>query len=112
MCISQFDSAKRLIMNILTISNKVEKKTFPPVQNGECDGLGCGFNICWCDEHTEMAEEFQRQFQEQWNPETWKASEKQQSFEKGWRFGTKRLMDIINAADCCSIDKAKQTLKK
>lgn len=87
---------------------KTETKQFPPVQNGECDGLGCGFNICFCDEYTFMAEEFQRQFQEQWNPKTWEASEKQKNFEKGWRFAWKRLEPIINNAEKWAIVKAKQ----
>jgi hypothetical protein len=60
-------------------------KGFPPVPNGNCDGLGCGDHICWCDEHAAMAEEYQRQYNKQWDYNSSECN----TFENGWRVGNK-----------------------
>ena len=66
---------------------EVDPKTgFPKLINGSCDGLGCGFTVCWCNEHIEMQEEFQRAFDKPWKDNDVECN----IWERSWRFGTKR----------------------
>lgn len=64
------------------------------VENGSCDGLGCGSNpinishLCFCDEHTAMANEYQRVTGKKWQlvpGGNWQDPECK-AWEAGWRF--------------------------
>lgn len=65
-----------------------------PVENGSCDGLGCGANpinishLCFCDEYTAMANEYQRVTGKQWQP--YKDADCK-AWDTAWRFLWKRI---------------------
>ena len=59
--------------------------SFPKLNGGWCDGMGCGkYEPCFCKAHLEMKEEFQRLFQKPWNIDDVDC----QRVDKLWRLGT------------------------
>ncbi len=70
-----------------------DDNSFPEIENGCCDGLGCGKGVvCWCDEYQAMKEEFQRVFNKAWDTkQPWEGQDIDcVNWEKSWRFGTSR----------------------
>lgn len=67
-------------------------ETIPDVVSGDCDGLGCGANVCWCEEYTKMRNEFQRVYKVAWGS----GSEIEKAWEQAWRFGTTPLLAKLN----------------
>jgi len=72
--------------------NEIDTKTgFPRIDNGNCDGLGCGHgHVCWCDQYQAMKEEFQRVFNKPWDTRFPNQGQDIDcvNWEKSWRFGT------------------------
>ena len=66
---------------------------FPPINPGMCDGMGCGAGVCWCIEYNAMNYEYQRLYNKPLDTD----SEECKVFEASWRFGTKRLMNMIDS---------------
>lgn len=80
------------------------EEPLPAVENGSCDGMGCGRNqinidhLCFCDEHTAMANEYQRVTGKEWQLKSggnWQDPECR-AWDYAWRFLWKRIQDKNN----------------
>jgi len=89
------------------MEQEIDPKTgFPEIENGCCDGLGCGKGaVCWCNEYKAMKEEFQRVFNKAWDTKyEWDGQDIDcVNWEKSWRFGTsswKRAEEKVFEFNC------------
>lgn len=68
----------------------------PKIISGECDGLGCGNKLCFCNEQEALANYFQEKYDLPWSRIQSAASPEQKIFEDAWYFGFNRASKLIN----------------
>lgn len=62
---------------------------FPRLINGECDGLGCNFKICWCNEYLDSREKYQEVFNKPWD----RSTDECNAWEESFRYSFLRYKD-------------------
>lgn len=62
-----------------------------PVENGQCDGLGCGWSgiHCFCNAYNDMCNEYQRVTNKPWN----QLDAECKHWDKAWRFLYTKVSD-------------------
>ena len=66
--------------------------SFPKINNGSCDGMGCSNkpDKCWCNEHVKSCEEYQRVFNNQWINPWLEGGEDCKKWDEAWRYAFNR----------------------